>query len=231
MGGAASPARMPRPERLASIGAVLDQLTEDFPDLTPSKLRFLEEQGLISPARTEAGYRKFSHSDVERIRRILAMQREQYLPLKVIRAHLEQLDAGHVPTLPSAVPMLPAGRRFERDELLREAGASAQLLDDAIAASLIAPAEVFGEDAVVVLRALVELRASGIEPRHLRGLRASVERDAALIDAAMTPLAKRADSPSRSRAADAALELAGRLDVVRASLLRSAITRGTGATR
>jgi DNA-binding transcriptional MerR regulator len=87
-------ARVPGVAPLLSIGQVLARLTAEFPDLTPSKLRFLEERQLISPARTESGYRKFSPSDLDRLRFVLAMQRDHYLPLKVIRGYLDELDAG-----------------------------------------------------------------------------------------------------------------------------------------
>ena len=83
--------------KLSSIGQVLNRLSADFPDLTPSKLRFLEEQGLVQPRRTESGYRKFSEDDIQRLRFILSLQRDHYLPLKVIRGYLEEIDRGGSP--------------------------------------------------------------------------------------------------------------------------------------
>jgi DNA-binding transcriptional MerR regulator len=214
---------------LLSIGQVLAKLNPEFPDLTPSKLRFLEERQLVAPARTESGYRKFSPADMDRLRFVLTMQRDHYLPLKVIRGYLAELDAGRTPELPggaAASPsMLPSERRFTRDELVREAGANAMLLGDAISASLIVAGEVFGEDALSVLRALVELQRSGIEPRHLRGFRAAAERELGLIENALMPVARRKDASSRARAAEMAREIAGQLEVVRSSLIRSALTR------
>jgi DNA-binding transcriptional MerR regulator len=208
---------------------VLSKLSPEFPDLTPSKLRFLEERQLVSPARTESGYRKFSASDLERLRFVLTMQRDHYLPLKVIRGYLGELDAGRSPDLPggvSAAPsMLSGERRHTRDELIREAGANAMLLGDAISASLIVPAELFGDDAVAVLKSLVELQRSGIEPRHLRGFRAAAERELGLIESALMPVARRKDATSRARAAELAREIAGQLEIVRSSLIRSALTR------
>ncbi|MES2169346.1 MAG: MerR family transcriptional regulator, partial [Actinomycetota bacterium] len=155
---------------LLSIGQVLARLTTEFPDLTPSKLRFLEERQLIFPSRTESGYRKFSSTDVERLRAVLSMQRDHYLPLKVIRAYFDDLDAGRDPELPGTTTlagpsMLSGERRLTRDELVREAGASPQLLGDAVTSSLISPADVYGDEALAVLRSLVELQRSGIEPR------------------------------------------------------------------
>jgi DNA-binding transcriptional MerR regulator len=226
----ATHARIAGPAVLLSIGQVLARLTPEFPDLTSSKLRFLEERGLISPARTASGYRKFSASDLERLRVILGMQRDHYLPLKVIRNYLADLDAGLSPSLPgSAAPigpsMLPAGRRFKKPELLREAGATPMLLQDAISSSVIVPAEVYGEETLGVLKALVELQHCGIEPRHLRGFRAAAERELGLIESALVPIARRKDVSSRAQAAELAREIAGQLEIVRGSLIRSALGR------
>jgi DNA-binding transcriptional MerR regulator len=213
-----------------SIGQVLARLTAEFPDLTPSKLRFLEERRLISPARTESGYRKFSAADLDRLRFVLTMQREHYLPLKVIRGYLDELDAGRQPELPGRATVTPnsilsSERRLQRDELIREAGASPQLLNDAVSSSLITPAEWYGEDVLAVLRALAELQRSGIEPRHLRGFRASAERELGLIESALIPVARRTDPSSRAKASELAREIVGQLEIVRGSLIRSALSR------
>ena len=213
---------------LLSIGQVLAKLSPEFPDLTPSKLRFLEERQLITPARTESGYRKFSAADMERLRFVLTMQRDHYLPLKVIRGHLDELDAGRTPELPSSVSapsILASERRFSRDELVKEAGATAMLLGDAISASLIVPADVFGDDALTMLKSLVELQRSGIEPRHLRGFRAAAERELGLIENALMPVARRKDAASRARASEMAREIADQLEIVRSSLIRTALGR------
>jgi DNA-binding transcriptional MerR regulator len=214
---------------LLSIGQVLARLSPEFPDLTPSKLRFLEERQLISPARTESGYRKFGAVDLDRLRFVLTMQRDHYLPLKVIRGYLDELDAGRQPVLPGgatqAPSMLSSERRYTRDELIREAGANSMLLGDAITASLILPSDVFGDDSLSVLRALVELQRSGIEPRHLRGFRAAAERELGLIESALIPVARRKDASSRAKAAELAREIAGQLEVVRGSIIRSALSK------
>lgn len=212
---------------------MLARLVSEFPDLSPSKLRFLEERQLISPARTESGYRKFSQSDLDRLRFVLTMQRDHYLPLKVIRGYLDELDAGRRPELPGAatgpIPtILPTERRLQRDELIREAGATPQLLNDAISSSLIVPAEWYGEPVLAVLRSLVELQRSGIEPRHLRGFRASAERELGLIESALIPVARRKDASSRAKASELAKEIAGQLEIVRSSLIRSALSRLDG---
>ncbi|MGV8911130.1 MAG: MerR family transcriptional regulator [Rhodoglobus sp.] len=229
MAGVARQARQAPAPVLLSIGQVLAKLSPEFPDLTPSKLRFLEERKLVSPARTASGYRKFSSADMERLRFVLSMQRDHYLPLKVIRGYLEEMDAGRTPELPggavAAASMLSAERRLTRDELIREAGASPMLLGDAISSSLIVASDVFGEDSLAVLKSLVELQRSGIEPRHLRGFRAAAERELGLIESALMPVARRKDASSRARAAEMAREIAGQLEIVRSSIIRSALSR------
>lgn len=225
-----TPARASAPrESLLSIGQVLARLSPEFPDLSPSKLRFLEERQLITPARTDSGYRKFSPTDLERLRFVLTMQRDHYVPLKVIRGYLDELDAGRQPQLPGgatpAPSILPSDRRFTKEELLREAGATGMLFNDAITASLLLPAEYFGDEALSVLKALVELQRSGIEPRHLRGFRAAAERELGLIESALIPVARRKDASSRAKAAELAKEIAGQLEVVRGSLIRSALSK------
>lgn len=211
---------------LLSIGQVLARLTPEFPALTSSKLRFLEVQGIVSPTRTESGYRKFSAADLDRLRLALTLQRDHYLPLSVIRDYLADVDAGREPATPSSVPsIVPAPRRYRREELLSAAGAAPQLLNDAISTGVIPGAETYNEQAVTLLRALVALDRHGIEPRHVRALRQSAEREAALIESAMSALLRRTDAASRARASELAPELAKRLDEVRALFVRSAIER------
>lgn len=225
----AAQARVPGGSGLLSIGQVLAKLNPEFPDLTPSKLRFLEERNLVSPARTESGYRKFSPSDMERLRLVLTMQRDYYMPLKVIRTFCAELDAGRSPELPGrptpGPSMLSSERKFTREELIREAGANGMLLNDAVSASLIVPADLFGEDVLAVLKSLVELQRCGIEPRHLRGFRAAAERELSLIENALMPVARRKDASSRAKVAEMSREIAGQLEIVRSSLIRSALTR------
>jgi DNA-binding transcriptional MerR regulator len=213
---------------LLTIGQVLARLKPDFPDLSNSKLRFLEERQLVTPVRTESGYRKFSAADVERLRFILALQRDHYLPLKVIRQHLDDLDAGRASTLPTgAAPnsMLTGARRLGREELLSESGATSALLDDAIGASLVPAAEFYGDDSLQVVTALVELKKSGIEPRHLRPIRAAAERELGLIESAVAPTARRRDAAGRARVAELAREISEQLEIVRTNLIRSALGR------
>ena len=213
---------------LLSIGQVLARLSPEFPSLTSSKLRFLEVQGIVTPLRTESGYRKFSQGDLERLRLALTLQRDHYLPLSVIRDYLEDVDAGRDPATPTAVPppsIVPAPRRYRRDELLAAAGAAPQLLNDAISTGILVGAESYTEQSVTLLRALVALDRHGIEPRHVRALRQSAERDVALVESALAPLLRRTDASSRGRAEELASELTRRLDDVRGIFVRAALDR------
>ncbi|GAA1948950.1 MerR family transcriptional regulator [Microbacterium deminutum] len=225
---AASARERPSSAGLLSIGQVLARLSPDFPTLTSSKLRFLEVQGIVTPMRTESGYRKFTPDDLERLRLALTLQRDHYLPLVVIREYLEDVDAGRDPATPTAVPppsIVPAPRRYRRDELLVAAGAAPQLLNDAISTGVLIGAESYTEQSVTLLRALVALDRHGIEPRHVRALRQSAERDVSLVESALAPLLRRTDAASRGRAGELAGELAKRLEEVRTIFVRSALDR------
>ncbi len=212
-----------------SIGQVLSKLETDFPELSPSKLRFLEDRGLIHPARTASGYRSFSASDIDRIKLVLQMQRDHYLPLKVIRRYLADLDAGRNPEWPGtatgAISILGTERRWTREELLAESQAGLDLLGDAVATGLMPAAELYDEHDVSTLKALADLRAAGIEPRHLRAMRIAVERELELVANALLPLRRRADSASRQHADERANELAGDLETIRSALVKRALEK------
>lgn len=224
---AASPARERSASAgLLSIGQVLARLTPEFPDLTSSKLRFLEVQGIVTPSRTESGYRKFSAFDIERLRLGLTLQRDHYLPLSVIREQLDEADAGgDVTALVPPPSIAPTPRRYRRDELLAAAGAGPQLLNDAISTGVITAQESYPEATVTLLRGLVGLDRHGIEPRHLRSLRQGAEREVALIESAMSALLRRTDAASRAKASELAPELASRIDEVRSLFVKDALSR------
>lgn len=229
MGAAAQASKVP-PRSLLSIGQVLAKLSPEFSDLTPSKLRFLEEQGLVTPARTASGYRKFSPEDLDRLRLVLSMQRDHYLPLKVIRQHLHEIDSGANPALPNATSLaadslLGSRVRYTREDLAKVSGASLNLLQDAVAAGMIVAAESYGEESVLVLTAIAELQRSGIEPRHMRTMKASAEREYSLIERALVPVTHRQDAASKARAAERAHEIARHIETVRSQLLRHVISQ------
>ncbi|MGM7677357.1 transcriptional regulator FtsR [Microbacterium sp. A94] len=212
---------------LLSIGQVLARLTPEFPDLTSSKLRFLEVQGIVSPSRTDSGYRKFSQGDIDRLRLGLTLQRDHYLPLSVIRDQLDEAAANGEAAATLAPPpsIVPAPRRYRRDELLSAAGAGPQILNDAISTGIITAAEAYPESTVTLLRGLVALDRHGIEPRHLRTLRQSAEREVALIESSLSSLLRRTDATSRGKAREMAPELATKIDEVRAIFVREALAR------
>ncbi|TWD83783.1 MerR-like DNA binding protein [Kribbella amoyensis] len=190
----------------SSIGEVLQVLRAEFADVTISKIRFLEAEGLVTPARTASGYRKFSAADVDRLRYVLTAQRDQYLPLKVIKEHLAAIDRGLRPTpggrpaAPEQLPEpagLPAAEDFgvhgtelklTRDELRAAAGISAELLAELESHSLlVARGNHYDGDAILIARAAAEFGRHGVEPRHLRPFRTAADREAGLIEQVTGP--------------------------------------------
>ncbi|MFS0867728.1 MerR family transcriptional regulator [Microbacterium sp. 179-B 1A2 NHS] len=208
-----------------SIGQVLARLSPEFPALTASKLRFLEVQGIVTPVRTESGYRKFSPTDVDRLRTALTMQRDYGIPLARIREYLEEHADAQAPAAPASI--VQTARRYRRDELIATAGASTGLLNDAVSAGLIAPADSYDERTLGLLRSLVALEAHGIQPRHIRSVRQTAEREVSLIESAIAPLMRRSDAGSRARANELAPELARRIDEIRDVFVRAALDRLT----
>ncbi len=177
---AASPDGSGPDEARFGIGEVLVRLRPEFADVSLSKIRFLESAGLVNPARTPAGYRKFSEADIERLRYVLAAQRDRYLPLKVIK---EQLAAGE--------PMLPADQAVElsRDELVAAAGITAGQLDQLESHGLVrGRGRHYDGDALVIARVAGQLAAYGIEARQLRSLRTAAERQIGMVERAAARL-------------------------------------------
>lgn len=223
-------------EPLLGIGQVLNKLNNEFPDITPSKLRFLEDQGLIEPARTRSGYRKFTQANLERLRLILTLQRDHYLPLKVIASFLAELDAGGDPVIPGASSQHSASSLrapqalLTRAEMLKQTGASAKLLSDAISAGLLPASDVFNYDALNTLNALVSLSSRGITPQHLRGMRTLVERDVEFIERAVPAAAVRGNGVKLAEITEGRLEVAEQLEQIRSSVIRSRI-QAKSATR
>jgi DNA-binding transcriptional MerR regulator len=222
--------------RLLSIGAVLGLLRDEFPEVTISKIRFLEAEGLVDPQRTPSGYRKFSLRDVERLGHVLRMQRDHYLPLKVIREHLDALDAGEPLSLPApsepgdlldaaAVDSGTGGLRLGREELLTAAGIEAAELAEWESYGLIAQGSDGGFDAeaVNIARLIRELGTYGLEPRHLRAVRAAADRDVGLVEQVVAPLRKHRNPQTRFHAESMARELATLSVQLHAALVQSAL--------
>ena len=229
-----------------SIGEVLSLLRADFPEVSISKIRFLEAEGLIEPERTPSGYRKFSHRDVERLRYVLKSQREQYLPLKVIKEHLDAMDRGfEPPSAAGAGPQVPrvvlAGDgyptadsflaeatelRLSRADPLSSAGIEEDLLGRLEAFGLIHPragSAHFDADALVIAKTAGELAAFGLEPRHLRAFKTAADRETGLIEQVISPLKRAHDSAAKARADDAINQMAALSVRLHATLVRSAL--------
>ncbi|MFC6352774.1 MerR family transcriptional regulator [Rothia nasimurium] len=217
-----------------TIGQVLSALEGEFEGISASKIRFLEDKGLVSPQRTNTGYRKYSEEDIERLRFVLQLQRDQYLPLKVIRQRLADIDAGLAPApgsepaegqgsgadasaqpgaeeLPSARPAAETepARTYTLRELGQEAGVDMPLLRELMNYGLLADnKEEYDQYDLAVTRVSDQLTAHGLHPRHLRAFRAAADREVDLVETAVGPLALRKDEESQARAAELAGDIA-----------------------
>ena len=228
-----------------NIGEVLDLLRSDFPGVTIPKIRFLEDKGLVKPERTAAGYRKFSSEDVDRLRYVLRMQRDHYLPLRVIGDHLDAIDRGlepppiepvvpTVPTVALAADGLPSAESFSRRDQLRlsrkELLKIAEISDD-----LLTQLEQFGlvsartgtshydTDALVIATTARELAEFGLEPRHLRAFKTAADREVGLVEQVMAPQMRGRDASERGRAEEAVSELAALSVRLHATLVKSGL--------
>jgi DNA-binding transcriptional MerR regulator len=235
-----------------SIGEVLGLLLEEFPDITISKIRFLESQGLIEPERTASGYRKFSESEIERLKFILREQRENYLPLKVIRTRLEgDTSDGMVRPYDATAPggmrnvqtsaNHPAAKKggrpvpirevvtddtssISRGELLSEAKVDEKVLASVMAAGLIAPKTVGNEELfspadreiLDIASRFIEL---GIDARHLKTVRHTVEREADLYEQRILPYLRQRNPHARTEAIEMVNEFVDLGERLRANLM------------
>jgi DNA-binding transcriptional MerR regulator len=227
---------------LLSIGAVLSRLRDEFPEVTISKIRFLEAEGLVEPRRTPSGYRKFAAGDVDRLAYVLRVQRDHYLPLRVIREHLDALDRGEQVALPGPAeskesldgstgrpvvlePEPPAELRIGREELLAATGAGGRDLDEWESYGLVEPGRDGGYDtgAVQIARLIVDLGRFGLEPRHLRAVKAAADREAGLVEQVVAPLRRHRNPQTRTHAETTARELAELSVRLHAAMVQSAL--------
>jgi DNA-binding transcriptional MerR regulator len=205
-----------------TIGEVLAVLRDDFPDVTISKIRYLESEDLVHPQRTPSGYRKFSGADVSRLRYVLAAQRDQYLPLKVIKEHLEALDRGEPLPAPAPGPVAvpppatadpddeTAGPPMTGEVFARAAGLEPDQLADCVQFGLLATDGDGRHPAsdLPIARAAAGLARHGIEPRHLRVYQTGVEREAGLVEQLVAPVLRARSEEARTRATEKLRELA-----------------------
>jgi DNA-binding transcriptional MerR regulator len=248
--GAGHEAGDPGPGGRRTIGAVLAALTPDFPDLTISKIRFLEAEGLLTPHRTGSGYRTYTDADIERLRYILTAQRDRFWPLKVIRDALDALDRGLAPTEPTAEeggrPRVPDSStdpdaptldqltaaptlRLTSRELRDAAGLDRPTFDALENFGLVRPdaSGHFDEDALAVARTAAALSAYGVEPRHLRPFRTAADREIGLVQQVVTPHRAASGKAGRTGAqADPTPEVLRLCIALHTALVRDGLHRG-----
>jgi DNA-binding transcriptional MerR regulator len=190
------------------IGEVLVRLRGEFPDISVSKIRFLESEGLIEPARSPSGYRRFDEADVERLRYILTAQRDQYLPLRVIKERLLPPAGGAGPA--AAQEAGPAvGAPLSRREFLAAAGIDERQLAELESFGLVRrTGRAYGRDALRVASAAAALGRYGVEARHLRAVRAAVEREISFIEQVVAPVLRQRNPEAREHAGQTAREIA-----------------------
>ncbi len=228
-----------------SIGEVLESVKADFPDISISKIRFLEAEGLITPERTPSGYRKFYEGDLARLRYILSLQRDQFLPLRVIKQRLRDADAdgGRYPeAAPTSGPPASGGSpaaaagngsaagsltsvQLSREELRNAAQLSERELQGLEEFGILNadPAAVYDENDLVVARAAKRFFEFGVEPRHLRMYRQFAEREAAFFEQIVAPGARRRDPSAQDQAVRSVHELAGLSKQLKEAALRSSL--------
>ncbi len=234
-------------QRRLGIGEVLAELVAEFPDTTISKIRFLETEGLVQPERTASGYRKFSPADVERLRYVLAAQRDHYLPLKVIRDNLDAIGRGLEPAAAAGGPATAAasalssdddpaellaeprgGIRMSRAELVASSGLTDTQLGELLSFGLVVPipgTEFFDRDALAVAVILAAMAGFGLEPRHVRTFKTAVDRQVGLIEQVASPLSGHRDAEVRGRATDVTTQLAALAIRLHAALVRQSLRR------
>jgi DNA-binding transcriptional MerR regulator len=226
-----------RTARSHSIGEVINHLKPEFPDLSVSKLRFLEGQGLVEPSRSASGYRMFTEDDVRRIEYILREQRDHYLPLKVIKSKLTAWEHGEEsPVVAESGPPPEAyfaafGASLTHPELMRSSGLSAEQLRGLVAEGLLAPTErsdgveVFDEDDLLIAKAAHRLLTRGFEVRHLRALRLAADREVDLLGSLVAPLLRHPNPDNRQRSAEILADCAEASTLLQENVVRSRLRR------
>ena len=190
---------------LQHIGAVCRELRDEFPDISISKIRYLEEQGLLAPKRTQGGYRLFDEDAVERLRTILRLQRDEFLPLRVIRQELASPVTGKSRRKRLATGLTSDDEELSAAELVERSGASPQLVRELEEYGLVqargngADKRYSAGDAEVA-GVCAQLASFGIGPRNLRAFRTSADREASLLEQLVAP-GLRTRNPERREAA------------------------------
>jgi DNA-binding transcriptional MerR regulator len=231
-----------------TIGAVLASVQDDFPDVSISKIRFLEAEGLLTPERTASGYRTYSAADVERLRYILTAQRDHFWPLKVIREALDAMDRGLTPArgdgegmprpsvpavapdadVPDAADLAPGeSLRLTAGELAGASGLEENVLGELQTFGLVRPDDSghFDEAALRVATAAGALAAYGVEPRHLRPFRTAADREIGLVQQVVSPHRGRAKGGKGAGGDDPTLEVLRLCIALHTALVRDGLGR------
>ena len=226
-----------RAARSRSIGEVINLLKPDFPDLTVSKLRFLESQGLVQPTRSASGYRIFADEDVRRVEYVLQEQRDHYLPLKVIKSKLAAWEEGEEsPIAPESGPppetyFATSGVSLTVSELMRSSGLAvtqvAELIDVGILEPIELPdgTEIFRDSDLAIARAAHRLLVHGLEPRHLRGLRLAADRQTDLLGQLVAPLLRHRNPENRRRSAEVLADCSQAAAQLQETMMRGRLRR------
>jgi DNA-binding transcriptional MerR regulator len=225
-----------------SIGEVLVNVKTEFPDITISKIRFLESEGLITPERTPSGYRKFYAEDVERLRSILRLQRDEYLPLKVIKERLLRADAGESeeePTLEEAaggaepdgtdeVAEAPAGLQMSLEEMAAATGVERDRIKELEGFGIVCVhgpegGKYYDGDDYVTLSIVKDFLRFGIEPRHLTMYKHFADRESSFFEALVAPTLRQKNPDARRSATQTLSELTATSRKFKQALLRNAL--------
>ncbi|MDN5558915.1 MAG: MerR family transcriptional regulator [Ruaniaceae bacterium] len=217
-----------------TIGAVISVLKAEFPAISISKVRFLEDQGLVTPQRTGSGYRKFSQADLARLRYALTQQRDHYLPLKVLKEQLDALDAGdevlehraaRMVTRDGALVSPSGGARINVRELAELTGTSSADVEELVRSGIIVQDRFgrFSAQCVGIVNAVQELARDGIDARHLRAMRSNADRVADLIEQVVAPMRAQSATVAKERASARASELSEASSRLYSHLVRAAI--------
>lgn len=220
-----------------TIGEVINLLRPEFPDVTVSKIRFLESKGLVRPDRSASGYRMFTEEDVQRIQYILSEQRDHYLPLKVIKSKLTAWEHGEEsPVTPESGPppeayFASSGVSLNESEITRSSGLSRDQLAAVVDEGLLIPRQLpdgslsFTDADLQVARAVHRLLARGLEPRHLRPLRLSAERQVDLLGQLVAPLLRHRNPDNQRRSAEILADTAQASAEAQETMVRSRLRK------
>jgi len=228
-------------DRMLTIGSVVDRLRAEFPDISVSKLRYLEEQGLVTPRRTKSGYRLYSQDDFSRLVRVLTMQRDEYLPLKVIRRELERSPASALPTARQGLrktDLVAVGqsREYTAEEVQQLTGADATLLGELEDYELVRARQVSGvrrysETDTGIVAAAAQLAQLGLRPKNLRVLKSAVDREIGLIEQVLLPSLRSNRPDARREGLDQLDDIVQSASQLRQLLLARGLRRLTGDGR